>query len=185
MSKKSERIAIAKDVLSQIFAKKFIPKHGDYFHSLDEEFNSQLYGAYVNGEYVMPDQESQLRPPKKCEVCAIGCMFVSALDRNNKLQLKDSNVLGQDERMVNYLSDWFDSRQLRLMEVAFEGTDELEEFSKFDYHTDKLVYSSLGLKALTFHEKYRKDKRYGDNSAERLMRAMMNNVIKNDGTFKP
>lgn len=69
---------------------------------------------------------------KQCLTCAIGSVFISAVDIHNKLKFK--NVSG-DSDMVDYLSKWFSDDELRTMEDMFETSggfiydeDENEDF---------------------------------------------------------
>ena len=187
MSKKQERIDICKDVLRQVYAKKYTPMHGTYFESQDHEFNDMLYGGWdpATGAHKLPNPEAILTVPKQCSVCALGSVFVSALDRNNTLKLSDKKYLGNSTLMVEYLGEWFTPKQLRLMEMAFEGSDQSRGRMFTSVKRGYRTTTPIGKKAVSFFYKYGKDTRYGDTRSERLMRAIMNNVIRNNGTFKP
>lgn len=164
LSKKAaERVAIAKDVISQIRAKRLIAMSGTYLSAADNNWLTQ-FGVY-DEDMTDLDEESknqQVVPPTKCNVCALGAVFVSALDRNDRLKVGDfAPYPGQDD-LHNYLKRWFTLNQLYLMEEAFEG------YSRPEY---------CGTDAEFFGSRY-------DNDEDRML-AIMRNIVKNDGTFVP
>lgn len=65
MSVMQKRVALAKDVLSQLEMKKFIPTPGTYLNS---------FGGYEDGDYTKPIVQ------ETCNVCALGALTVSLID---------------------------------------------------------------------------------------------------------
>lgn len=154
----AERVQIARDVIAQLAAKRIIAAGGSY-----------IRWAGFRNQQAIGDMDAKVQPPPpNCKVCAIGAVFVCALDRHNELRLRDTNgSTPDDDNMLRYLARWFDEYQLRLMECAFEGSDVSDALPDDDAYA-----------AVEFGEQHEHD-------ADALMRAIMNNVIANKGTFKP
>lgn len=53
-------------------------------------------------------------------MCAIGSVFLSAVDIHNKITFKNLNNNAGGNGMVDYLEGWFKPSELRLMESCFE-----------------------------------------------------------------
>lgn len=98
-----------------------------------------------------------------CEVCAKGALFVCAVERMNNLTV-GQYIIGADRE---YMHKIFTPKQWGLIECAFEGWSTLHLESK-------IIDSSA---ARDFGDKY-------VDPADRML-AIMRNIIKNDGTFKP
>ena len=95
---------------------------------------------------------------KDCEVCVMGSLLLSHIRLNNKVSIKQLDH-ASSESIVYDLRNSFTNTQLKLMEAAFEG---------YSYH---------GNKAYCFSDDYYTD--------EECLIAILENVIKNEGTFKP
>ncbi len=151
LSKKAMRIAIAKDVLSLLKAKdSIVAKSGVYLTcSCDAD-------ALINEVPLGNAQENIDVLTKECRVCALGALFVGAVDLYNKCQLQEFGGYGN---IVNKLRDFFSDKQLYLIEGCFEG-----------HWDEKFVCRG-------FHNKYPED-------AQR-MKAIMRNIIRNEGNFVP
>jgi hypothetical protein len=165
------RVAIAKDVLHQLDIKRFRATSGTYFasDSLSNVINNSIDPAH---RQVTPEDISQ------CRVCVMSAVCVATLDRFNTLSLLDAYpTLNEPGLIVNYTHKHagFSEKQMRLMETAFEGCC-----------LSSLVSEKDEMKAAAFGKGTRRGLRDTDTSAdERRMRAIMRNVIKNNGTFKP
>jgi hypothetical protein len=123
-----------------------------------------------------------LQKRKNCRVCALGACLLSTASLYNKFQfesLKKKASYGEEEFIIPYselqyrLSEIFTQEQMDLIESAFEGRD----------MTGKRLpgRSSLPVEtvqsAIAFGSKY-------DVPKARL-RAIMKNIVKNDGEFRP
>lgn len=155
MTKKELRIAVAKDVLKSLRILLVTP------------------GVYVKTVEVRPitnfistnSQKSASNLQKHCKVCALGACFLSLVKIDNKFDFA-SNVEAVDEysfkryvepgALFRRLEKVFSAPQLYLIEAAFE-----------DWDPDLVVFAP-DITAPT----------------DRL-RAIMKNIIANDGTFKP
>lgn len=182
LTKAEMRVVIAKDVISALNSKRIKATKGSYF-GVDFNEQDRWRNKYLTLEAT--DNEWDTLPkvpitlPKKCNVCAIGSVFVAAVDRFDKLTpATASNVVihGDDYAMVEQLKPWFSEKQLRLMEVVFEGKSvrwvELiqyeEERNAIDMHYE--IVKGIPLPHIV-------------KKADVLMRAIMKNIIKNKGTF--
>lgn len=170
LGKKAKRVAIAKDVIKQIEAKRLVPESGmgylqprDYNLDLDE-FNVSTtvdlqIGAVLAGQ--------------TCDVCALGALFMSTIDIRDKATCESLTIEHpadiDQEDIHTYLEDIFSKEQLYLIEDAFEsyGNSYEEDYEVVDI-TDR---------ACNFGLKYSK--------ADKRLVAIMKNIILNEGTFKP
>lgn len=117
LSKKEQRIAIAKDVIAQVKAGRILPTSA-YFQ-VSNAIASHLHaaGALELGT-VIASCTSKNDP---CEVCGIGSLFVSAVLKADKLKIKDFDFSsGVRKQEVQYLERWFDAMQLVLIEAHYE-----------------------------------------------------------------
>jgi len=152
-----KRVAIAKDVISKLNKKRYEAEQGVYCAAKD---------------IIWPEDEhteiQTMLKGKKCNVCALGSLFVSAIDKYDKLMFDDPTFDGINSRNDTYLKRFFSGPQLDLMESAFErdhmGVD------SYDYTPTKTAAVAFGC-------------RYDFPDAR--LRAIMNNVIRNDGKFIP
>lgn len=174
--KAEQRVAVAKDVLKQL--------------------NDGFYKAHAGTYFIigkMPKRVIEI-PPKldtlfdhlkttgaQCDVCGIGSCFTSLVrlgnsvessailyEQENKKVKKHDSI--EDTPMRELLEKVFSSSQLTLIECAFER-------SEMHYNQANDTPSFKQNAAVVFGEKYRRDK-------NRLM-AIMQNIIKNKGEFKP
>ena len=156
MSRPERRVAIAKDVLSQIHTRKIKVKTGFYLHPVKVRVESS--------------RNEQIREiKKKCSACARGSMMLCRLGYDTKHDLQDI-VIGGGSFMgyvkanrsdtSDILSDAFTERQLNTIENAFECDLVIEEFKGQNVY----MYSHLKPK-------------------DRLI-AIMQNIIDHNGEYK-
>jgi hypothetical protein len=163
LSKRQQRIAIAKDVLSQLRLRKYKVKTGVYFRS--DVLSNYFFEGGVYMASPKPPMDLQtclLTKNPQCTVCALGSAFTS-LSR-----LGDEVEFAQRERPHASLFPIFGEKQVHLIETAFEGL----EVSWY-----KLSQKQLR-KAYSFFKKY-------EPSANKRLAAIFRNIIRNEGTFKP
>ncbi len=175
----NKMVAVAKDVLSRL--KKF-----------------RLYvvsNYYLNGvrEFSFHDddgaQENLCTLEGNCGVCALGAMFLSHIRLNNQVKMidvkekmlynngeeGDDSPNGRQRHLAartfleKCLKKITTKEQLALIEIAFELNDNILGIGKISKAKRQAAYN--------FGNRY-----YGD--AERL-KAIMENVVKNKGMFKP
>jgi hypothetical protein len=195
-----KRVLIAKDVIAQIKAKKIKPESGSFvqvekvkgFISSSEA--DKRTGAWNYAMSKLSDSEGsdadvrQLYLENKiqqCSCCALGGMFMSCTLYNNNTTVDDLCYAGADigdvileagdNSLPNGLDKFFSVAQLRLIEQTFEG-DQGAINSGWDSETGEIV-DKFSPKSEAFYNKYKKPK-------DRLI-AIMQNIVKNNGTFKP
>lgn len=98
-----------------------------------------------------------------CEVCAKGALFVCAVERMDKLTVGQYTI-GADR---DYMLKLFTPKQWDLIESAFEGWSSI--------FVDGMIVNTP--KVEKFSDQY-------PDPADRMV-AIMKNIIKNHGTFKP
>lgn len=175
LPKAQKRVAIARDVIAQV-------KLG----MIDVQ-----QGKYLGDVVKVEDDNGNVVGVEKCTACALGSLFACAVNKPAlKLDLDDALPAygysgADDDSMREQLGDVFSEDQLRLIESAFEMDDFLEgDDSKYQdvieddgTWTGETVFKGRLKKAVDFGERYTSDKR-------RLI-AIMENVIENNGTFRP
>jgi hypothetical protein len=120
LSPEAQRVAIAKDVLAQIEAKKLMAKRGTYVSVEPED---------ITKEFKDTDQVRDLfAASKKCQACAVGSLFMSAVGLHDKLTINQAPLYLSGRFGVGhsgcygYLTMFFSEKQLEMMETIFEGT---------------------------------------------------------------
>jgi hypothetical protein len=145
-----KRVAIAKDVIAQLDTRRLRARTMTYVY---------LVGPKPKASY--DQQVCDLTVGRNCQVCALGAMFVVAVERADKLNVSDNvdfdnRFHGADgETCYSYLAQFFSTDQLHQIEAAFEGFDGI----RWAWAEDT------------------------DVSPEERMRRVMTNVIRNRGRF--
>ena len=181
-SKADARVAIAKDVLKWIATGEMYVAQSEYV------FSDRLISR--NDIKENTDLRQKLKEHRKggaCQVCALGAAFLVAVDRFNEVGCND--LLGLDftddddydrehlsrlprKSVTGYLKKFFTSKQMDLIEVAFERTacvvggsdcsdDELGKAASFGYNG--VMHST----------------------PKQRLESIMNNIVDNKGTFVP
>lgn len=165
------RVQIAEDVLAWLRTKRLNVVTGSYC-VFDEGFMPYGYTLGTSLQKILPEIVTSRKP---CQVCAKGAMFIAAVDRYNKVQLRDANGDGFSNReIIKAMKAYFSKRTLDLIEVAFECKDANFEFSN---GYNQPVTNRVARNAIEF------GKRYQDPRAR--LRAIMRNLISNNGDFVP
>lgn len=180
MTKAEKRVEIAKDVLKQIKAKKYKPECGVWFQDSNgvglNEFIDWSKSKVLDAKKDIVDKLEGT-----CSVCALGSLFVSAIDKYNHTKLDTSLFCADNEVFTsidgnNPLNKWFTTRQLLLIENTFEyglgawSPDAVLNKNELDYWYETVEFA-IG----KYNYKY-------PSSTNRL-KAIMNNIIRNKGTF--
>ncbi len=163
-NKAQKRVMIAQDVLAQIKTKRYVAESGCWVQP----------NIKAACEKNLKDEDSvqELFAKKKiksCNVCALGGLFMSCINLNNNTTIEDlkkefyiGDFVYDDSKISNGLNRIFTQKQLILIESYFEGS---QGYFKGDNE-----------KTLVFLESYNDDER---------LEMIMQNIIDNDGTFKP
>jgi len=158
LTKAEKKIAIAKDILTQLKIKKY-------------KANS---GSYIKLNYYEFDLEDDIQSnfdKIKCDVCALGSAVMSCIKYTNNVKFND--VYSSQGEVFTELIKIFTKKELVLMEYCFEGF-----VTDFAGVSDKwgILLSEKGIeKTRSFYEKY--------TDPDKRLKAIMNIVIKN-GKFK-
>lgn len=179
-----QRKRIAKDVLAQLNAKRFIAEQGVYVSNMGPQPKN------VN---------AKVQTPKQCNVCAIGSIFVSAVDRYNRLEVKDLGCYSgttepRPANLLKYLNKWWSEEEMRLIETAFEGEVIEQPMGIFSDDHSYNAWQNKAIKAQNWHDYqtdlyYDKYGVYGENTNmsldEFLLRAICKKLIRSvDGSFR-
>ena len=171
MTKAQQRVTIAKDVIAGIKAKRLVANHDVYLglgHKEENAIDDNPEGSL----------QEQLKSIPECTVCAKGALFVCTVARRN--QVKNEELPGyyhenwNGDALSGLLGGVFSPYQLRLIETEFEGED-------IEYDGD-----GREINAKMFSPKYNNNGFINkDYMADTRLIAIMRNIIKNNGTFKP
>lgn len=175
LTKSEKRIAIAKDVLAQIKLKTFVAKEGVY---LNVNFKNSI--KFKEQDKLETCQLNTLIQDNKvtCQVCALGSVFTSHVNKTNHLKYNEVYLNEDQPEMQDRLKNIFSINQLNLIECAFEKrviSDDGDYIEKWD--GIRYVMTEIGQKAVKFGKSHR-------GNTKRLV-AIMENIIKNKGEFKP
>lgn len=181
-----KRVMIAKDVLAQIKAKRYVARSGTWAQPTFRE-------NFFNTEQTGNESIQQLFASKEiesCDVCAIGGLFMSCTNLNNHTTYKqfndESDEIGEliaygdayETGISNGLDLFFSKNQLILIEIYFENGEGYFSIDNETVNTGSRFYKSIDFDHVkSFNDKYQ------DND-DRL-KAIMKNVVENDGTFVP
>lgn len=176
------RVVIAKDVIAALDAKKINAMQGTYCDT-DLNFRS------ISGKSL----REALPAAKKCDVCALGALFMAKVGRFNDFTVDTHNAgyshenfgVGSQETLHENLKDYFTPIQLGLIETAFENNSEFARWAFEDVNVAAMGSDNYELlpeqrKLVSRAKRFTRAK----NTAER-MRKIMLNIVTNRGEFKP
>lgn len=181
-----KRISILKDALKQLEVRKLTS--GTYcFFDAGAKTKKSLYG----------DLKPRIKDfEKNCRVCALGNLFVSKVKLYNEYSLtRNNNCIHQSYGSYYYISlygddirknlnPYFAREQLDLIESAFERTQMIN--CKAIYGTGEYNHINNYLnEAVIFGESYTDENEYDAASAPTIMRAIIENMLRNNGIFIP
>lgn len=187
LTQAQQAVLLAKDVIEQVKANKYKAKQ-NYYIKLPKSFLTKYSGE----EHEDKELQAVLPEIKTCEVCARGALFLShvkIMDNFSLGELNPSYKNGDTDVDADLTAERvtaFSPFQQSLIELAFEGNEVYNEFvrafdidadSDMQYEAIEYAKKSLEDACLRFYKKYR-------NSNNRLI-AIMENVVKNKGVFKP
>lgn len=174
LSPAKKRVAIARDVLAQLNAKRFIATPGNWAVPKGKESLLSASEAKTKQNKELQEIFSKI---KTCNTCALGGLFVCAVESADKIKVKDlldfksneeapfddtCDVDINEDDITTYLEKYFSYDQLAEIEYAFEqGGGAL----------------SGSQEALSFVDDV-------ESPSER-MRLIMENIVVNNGIFKP
>jgi hypothetical protein len=178
----AKRVAIAKDALNQIKLEKYKVLSGNGYvvnDKLDKEVIKLHESLVAEGKDVAKVElrthlDKLLGKVKKCEVCAKGALFLSAIRKFNNFSLKDSvnfsfgtEFCEIDDAASDETRKIFGKANADLIERYFEKSDPYKDLKDKDGD----------------HVGFKWSHGYEDDQ-ERLI-AILKNIIANKGTFAP
>jgi hypothetical protein len=184
MTKGEKRVEIAKDVLKQIKANKYKPTSGIWVSDADgNEVNDLIYRARDKDWDAPVDLKKDVvcQLNGKCDVCALGSLFVSAIDKFNHTKLNPNCSVDFTEHQdsdYNPLLKWFSAKQLLLIESTFEGGHGGWAENAVDVLSNKKLFYWCNVIQPAIYNYCNK---YPDATSR--LKAIMNNIVRNKGTF--
>lgn len=179
LPKSKQRVVIAQDCLERIKVGHLSPATGRFINETD--FRFLLTGNHHAIVKKQDDLEScslkeRINEIPQCSACAKGSLFLSLIGRVNKFDVKDFQLKNGNDTKDNphaRLMEYFDIKQLALIELVFENQLYIDE----DLEGKTIRFNSSTYdKAELFH--------YAYHLEEERMIAICENIIKNKGTFK-
>jgi hypothetical protein len=173
LTKGEQRVQIARDALKWIRKPNVKVHSGNYFKVTKGEDTIKV-----------GDDLNQHLSSINCTVCAKGGLFIAHVDRFDRCKVPgyyyrsgpDLYSLGDEWSITKRLSSHFSLLQLDMIETAFEKR-------AINDHTNKLKsmsterHTPLVMSCIKFGRQYK--------SAHDRLEAILKNIIKNKGTFKP
>jgi len=176
-SKRQKRILVAKDAIEWVKLGLFDPVQGTYFevervglNDRPSEFWKESPPKQLHEQILeRVDEDSNC-----CRACGIGGLLVAKCMRFDEVEVKtdlDVNFALPQRACSTGLEDLFSREQLAMIEVAFEVWKRpvMSAFAK--------LAESERIAAARFGGRFK--------SSKTRFIGIMNNIIKNDGTFKP
>lgn len=194
MSKEEMKVAVAKDVIALIRTNKIKATSGEYFSTtfnlspigrMKRFFKNifvnrpgsdfEIEGVLKEGMQLQDVIPNILGKSVECEVCARGAAFLAYVKRFNNVKIgkffdSDGEFSGNDQLVIDQTRKLFGKKQVQLIETAFELRNAESDFE------DYLTVEENEL-AQDFGNQHPREK-------ERLV-AIMKNIVKNKGVFKP
>lgn len=210
LSPAKKRVAIAKDVLEWLRTKKLVARFGTYLSVFTAPV-APLPGDRIKEKATYKhDSEVDVVNGGSCHACALGSVFAAAAERSC-FKLSDQPGRAINRKAHDMLSPFFDVGQLNLIECAFERStsfhypsaaitdDDREKAKAFgdavtaaipeprDNVSDFWESETLTRDAdqSTFIAAARQESEQASETANRVMRAIMQNIIDNGGEFVP
>lgn len=178
LSKAKQRMVVAQDVIDRIELGQISASTGKFcqINTLEKERKMSIKTFFES-------------PDSHCEACAKGGLFISFIGIVNTFTIDELSksrcgwnsglLIGHQmsSNEMEVLSKIFEPKQLAMIETAFEGVS----FSHNSSVLSRPHNSSELNKCIDYKNK--KCRRLSSN--EEVLIAIMKNIIKNNGTFKP
>lgn len=176
-----KRVLIAKDVLARISFNQYKPKTSIWLRINPAHISSSEEQDSV--------QKMIVKEGIECKVCAMGGLAASCIGFNNSVTISEDfntdnphhyTTIDEELHLAELLHG---AKEDKFQLIAIFGKTEIEKIEMtFEmgrgYYRNNLSDDPLKQKCILFGEKYKNDNR------ERMI-AIMNNIVKNKGVFKP
>lgn len=178
-TKAEKKVMIAKDVLARLKTGQYKANTGNWasFHNVDNKFDE-----WLDNNPEEASLQKEIIKGETCECCALGGLLASCVAINNNYSVDDYLNGGLEptfEGDINYgesdktgLNKLFTQKELREIEFCFESGN-----GATSYHNIHLKDEAKREKLLLFSNKY--------DYYQDLLKAIMENIVKNKGKFKP
>lgn len=168
-TKAETRCTIARDVLAQLKAKVIIPTQSIWVEdSKLGDFDSAVLTHFRHGNDPSCSIRDYALGITKCKCCALGSIFLSTARLFAHINVSSDSPIDIFENLSSSpLSDYFATAQLELIESCFEGAEGMYTPDENESWTLPMGYT----------QQY-------PNATKRLT-AMMENILRNKGTFCP
>lgn len=172
MTPAEKRVQIARDVLAQLASKRLVAEEGVWLSGINKDLFDK---KDLQND---PELKTILAKVKQCQGCALGGMFMCAVEQADALKLSklegvkeykeyganaykhlDSDISEDDA--FSYMKKFFTKSQLEMIECAFERGEGAR-------YSEKAINFVLEI----------------DNPGTR-MQLIMENIVANKGTFTP
>lgn len=177
LTKVERRMRVIKDAIAQIKQKIFIAKAGDYVE-FTGKFRKKLFDE-SELDLIQPEESMQKvlkdMPVKSCEVCAQGAIFLSFIRMENKVTVEDTVYVGGSDEITEMTKNLFDPDQLYKMEQYFEICK--NRFVIYDWYREQPIFKKS-------YKRRPSDELIEKKEDLRLL-AILENMVKNNGLFKP
>lgn len=169
MTKAEKRMAIAQDVIDSLKAKQLIAQNGVYLRLPTDVKDDDFRTALLKGQ--------------ECVVCALGGLFTCAVKEMNKVTTENATQDFSQDEMQTYLSSIFPKQQLRLIEAAFERSIAFPGFGERQYNYETDTWEYIGEDGVNYGPAVKFGQKHDDDS--KRMIAIMQNIVRNKGEFRP
>jgi len=169
LSKTEKRVLIARDVIAQVKAEKYFPRRGSYIKYLT--LGGDEYDVTTNSMASLQKHFDEIT----CNCCALGACLLSATKYKNRLEFQDVYNLASSQSPWDLLKGIFSSKQLNMIEYAFEA--ERSGTRVGENRFKNYLEEEIQVACIDFGRSY-------DDPEDRMI-AIMKNIIKNKGEFKP
>ncbi len=181
LSAAQKRVAIAEDVIKQIRSGQYRIRAGQWLNFNEEQFNAPIKEVKIPTQQRLlggPIVIQQQCKPVGCTCCAIGAAVASSIRLFNEFELDEDGV-ESFSHALKQLKKFFTEPQLRLIESAFEqrGQTNSETGKPEGWDLDDEMGGREFARAYGRYSKI-----YSDSERAH---SIFQNIIKNNGTFKP
>ncbi len=197
------RVEIAKDVIAQLSIERYHASHGNWCILYQQ---GSFSADHECGDSYRLEADRELQPDinkATCAVCALGAVFASAVGLYDNYQVDGKSAGGQFDfgHVSSLLKGYFDPIALMTIEIAFETGKgwyhwapevEIDNLDSGDIADARggTLYNAAEKKVIDINEvaglfdrAWYLGRKY-DGDGKRL-HAIMQNIVDNDGEFKP
>lgn len=189
LTKAQRRMRVIKDAIAQIKLNTYVARSGDYV----------VLGSKLRSKILMPGSDAlknpdesmqkilQKLPKKACNVCAQGAIFLSFIRLENKVTVGET-VYGEwsySDKIVDTTKSLFTSRQLYLIEQYFELWNAPQDNLSLTTSSSIIGWYQKQAIFKKYFGKTTPDEDFITDNDEMRLLAILENMMKHNGLFKP